>query len=352
MKKYFSHIAALLMLILVVSAALTLTSCKKKVEMPNVTEWVTHQDPISGLAVQHPKGWLINADPKRTRVYSSQAVADKFYEVYSAGSTTVVEDQGGVEIEINAEKFKDAGVGTLDAYKDVMKKNFEGLSLANERAATIGKESGFEYSFKVKVGKDTDLQGKKIIVAHDSSFFIVSVSGFNEYYDVYKPLLDKIVESIKLPKAKMKITDPNEAAKPSTEVTKFSNDFIEFEHPDNFDVSMPKEKKGGSLFALKIQGLRQDCTIDFDIFPTNKHPLDKLFDDNKGKFNPKSTGSAKIDGNDAKTLTASPAPNIDRLVYFTVKGDKLYRVILTWYKPMTSDFKPAFEKVVASMKLK
>ncbi len=352
MKKLFSQIPIILLIVIAAGITGSFTSCQKKAELPNVTEWETFQDPINGMEVQYPKGWLLNTDPKRTKVYSSQIVADKFYEVYSQGSTTVNSEQGGVEIEISSEKFKDVNVGTLEEYKATTMQSYSALNLAGEQPAMIGKENGFKYSYKVKVGKETTLQGEKIIVAHDSAFYTVSISGFNEYFDVYKPLLEKIVESVKLPKPKKVYKDPNADALPTAEVTKFSNDFVEFEHPDNFDVTMPKEKKGGSLFVLKLQGLRQDCTIDFDVFPTNKHNLDKLFDDNKGKFSPKKTGTAKIDGVDAKTLTASPAANIDREVYFAVKGDKLYRVIVTWYKPLTDNFKPAFDKVVASMKLK
>lgn len=352
MKKIPLHIPFLLILVLSIGMTAFISSCKKKAELPNVTEWETFQDPINGMEVQYPKGWLRITDPKRMKVYSTQIVSEKFYDLYSQGSTTVNEDQGGVEIEISSEKFKDINVGTLEEYKATTMQNYSALNLAGEQPAMIGKENGFRFSYKVKVGKETTLQGEKIIVSHDSAFYTVSISGFNDYFEVYKPLLDKIVESVKLPKPKVSYKDPNAAVLPSAEVSKFNNDYVEFDYPDNFAVTMPKEKKGGAIFALHVEGLRQDCTIDLDVFPTNKHNLDKLFDDNKGKFNPKKTGQSKIDGNDAKTLTASPAPNIDREVYFTVKGDKLYRLILTWHKPMTNDFKPAFDKLVASMKIK
>lgn len=352
MKKIFSYTVYIVVIVLISGIAATISSCKKKAELPNVIEWETFQDPTNGLEVQYPKGWLLMTDPKRTKVYSSQVVSEKFYEVYTQGSSVVNEDQAGVEIEISSDRFEDVSVGTLEAYKAKLVESYGPLNLANEQPASFGKENGIKYTFGVKVGKETNLRGEKWVVAHDSAFYTVSISGFNDYFEVYKPLLEKIVASVKLPKPKVSYKDPNAAALPSPEVTKFSNDFVELSHPDNFEVSMPKDKKGGAIFALKVQGLRQDCTIDLDIFPTNKHPLDKLFDDNKGKFSPKKTGSAKIDGNDAKTLTASPASNIDREVYFSVKGDKLYRVILTWYKPLTNDFKPAFDKVVASMKLK
>ncbi|MCK9410168.1 MAG: hypothetical protein WCX28_09690 [Bacteriovoracaceae bacterium] len=357
MKKTSSHIPFLVLLLLSIGIAGLITSCQKKAELPTVSDYETFQDPIKGLEVQYPKDWMRQTDPKRTKIYSSQVVSEKFYDLYSAGSTTVNSEQGGVEIEISSESFKDVNVGTLEAYKATTMQTYSVLNLSGEQPAMIGKENGFKFSYKIKVGKETMLQGEKIIVAHDSMFYTVSISGFNDYFEVYKPLLDKVVESVKLPKPKVSYKDPNAAALPSAEVSKFNNDFVEFEHPDNFDVSMPKEKKGGALHTLHLEGLRKDCTFDLDIFPmkTDKGEVkfEKFVDDNKGKFKPKATGSATVDGTNAITVTAAPpAKDIERVVYFLTKGEKIYQLVVTWYKPLTNDFKPAFEKVVASMKLK
>jgi hypothetical protein len=357
MKKLLTHMSSLATLAVLVLFSGGISSCKKTVVLPNITEWDTHQDPINGMEIQYPKGWLLNADPKSVRIYSSQGVADKFYEVYSTGTGEVGEGQGGVEVTIAWERFADAKAGTLDDYKKITMQNYSALNLGEEQPVTIGKETGASYSYKVKVSKNTTMAGKKIIVAHDSVFYIISITGFNEYFDVYTPLLDKIVASIKLPKPKERYTDPNAASKPSADVTKFANDFIEFMYPDNFSVTPVSEKKGGAILALHIEGLRKDCTVDIDIFPskTDKGEVkfDRFVDDNKAKFFPTATSDGKIDGNPSKILVAkNPTPSISRKVYFTHKGERLYRVILTWYKPMTSDFQPAFENLVASLKLK
>jgi hypothetical protein len=163
--------------------------------------------------------------------------------------------------------------------------------------------------------------------------------------------MDTIITSIKLPKPKVKITDPNEAAKPTAEFSKFFNDIVEVQYPDNFECS-DAPKKGEITYALNIKGLRQDCDVTFDVQPAKKLTVEKAFEQMKGKFNPQSTGDASIDATPAKFLMTSPAANIERKMYFVVKNDKLYRVILTWYKPMSKDFQPAFERIVASLKLK
>ncbi len=355
MKKPFINPFFLYAIAAVIGLAAVFSSCKKKLEAPVIAEWETHQDVINGSEVQSPKGWLFMADPKSKKIYSSQVVSTKFYEVYSAGSTTIGDDEGGIEIEISSTSFKDAGVGSLDAYKAKVKEDYAPFNLGAEQPAIVAKENGVSYSYKVKVGKDVNLQGMKMVVAHDSAFYIVSVAGFNDYYEAYKPILDKIVESIKLPRPKENYKDPNEASKPSPDFTKFSNDFVELEHPANFEVTFPKAK-GGAIHTLHIEGLRKDCTIDLDVFPTKTDKgqvkFEKFVEDNKVKFKPKSTGSATIDGINAVTANAAPpANNIDRKVFFVTKGEKIYQIVLTWYKPMV-EFQPAFEKVVASLKLK
>ena len=117
-------------------------------------------------------------------------------------------------------------------------------------------------------------------------------------------------------------------------------------------------KKGTSLFAMhmEVENGRKDCTIDFEVFPTKTDKGEVKFDtfvsDNKAKFKPKSTGNGKVDGLDAVILSASPAKNVARKVYFFTKGEKIYQVILTWYTPMASKFAPAFDKIMSSMKIK
>ena len=120
---------AVIVLLLTVSA--TMSSCKKPVETPVISEWDTHQDPISGLEVEFPKGWLKNVDPKAVKLYSTQAVSQKFYELYSTGTTDVNDEEGGVELTIAMESFADAQAGTLDAYKEQQLKAYEALGLAD-----------------------------------------------------------------------------------------------------------------------------------------------------------------------------------------------------------------------------
>jgi hypothetical protein len=216
---------------------------------------------------------------------------------------------------------------------------------------TVRNEPAEVIQYHAKIGPRTTIYGRRIVLAHDSSFYFMNVEAFNDDFTAYQAIVDTMLASWKLPKPKPSYKDPNEASNPSAEFTRYQGGVIDMQYPDNFEYKMIP-KKGKTEFAISFQGLRQDCTIDIDVFPAEKLTVDKVFDQNKGLFKPTQQGNATIDGNAAKYLMTTVGPNIDRKVYFTVKNDKVYRIILTWFKPMTADFQPAFEKAVNTLKIK
>ena len=333
-----------LLAVLPVVLAVVFSSCSKP-QAPVIKEWELYQDPFYGFELQYPKGWMVNAEANRIKIYLSQEAATHFFDPASGGKS-------GVEVLFGFEKFSAVGVGTLDAYKAQTKEKVAGIGVVGaEKPATLGKESGTEISYTSKINKSTTIFGRRTIVARDSVFYYLNLAGFNDDYTLYAAVFDTVLNSIRLPLPKIKSKDPNEAAKPSPEVSKYVGEFFDLQYPANFEYKLPA-KKGETIFAVNIKGLREDSDIMIDLLPAKKLTVDKVFDQNKGKFNPKSTGDATIDGNRAKYLTASPASNIERKVYFIVKNDKVYRIILTWNRPMSGDFQPAFEKAVASLKIK
>ena len=110
----------------------------------------------------------------------------------------------------------------------------------------------------------------------------------------------------------------------------------------------------GVRFVGNKDGMRNDCSIDIDIRPAKKLELAKVVEQNSKFFDPKSKGETNIGGDKAMYLNYAPQKvrNINSRVYFIVKNDRIYRIILNYYTPMKKDFLPAFEKVVASIRLK
>ena len=327
---------------------ITISSCGKKVEAPKIEKWATHDDPYMEFKIDYPDGWLVSADPKKLDIYSGQEVANSFYELKNG--LPISGDPKGIEIEFGSTKFIDAKVGTVEAFRDLEKANWEGIEFANEKTISMGKENGVEFTISAKL-PDAKLSVREIIVARDSVFYFLKLSGLNDYFEVYSSVFEQIIGSVKLPRAKLKSGD-DDVVKPSKDLAKYSDDYFEFSYPDNFEKSSPA-LKGKTIYAINFMGYRQDCTFQLDVMPAEKLDVEKVFNQNKGRFpNIKSEGSVTIDGNAAKFLNYSPVAKVDQRVYFTVKNDKVYRIILTWFTPMANDFKPAFEKVVSTIKIK
>ncbi|MCX6138964.1 MAG: hypothetical protein NTV54_15910 [Ignavibacteriales bacterium] len=332
--------------VLILSAAalaMLLFSCGAP-KAPEVKEWTVYESPV-GFEFQYPKGWLIMDEANLVRIYPTNEAAMSF------GPPVDPEATNGVEIRFGYERYKDLGIGTLAAYKDT---NIARIKALNEVGKTwtsiMAKENAEVIEYKAKVSAKATIYGKRIVVSHDSVFYYLNFEAFNKDYEAYLPIVDSIIASVRLPKAKVtKVTE--DVSKPSAELKTLQNDKVELKHPDNFDPTYPKPK-GKSTMTLQLMGYRNDCVVTLDIFPSEKLSLEKVVEQNKGKFPGTSTGDASIDGVPAKFINYSAAKDVDGRAYFIVKGDKFYRVVITWYKPMKTDFLPAFEKVIGSLKLK
>jgi hypothetical protein len=80
--------------------------------------------------------------------------------------------------------------------------------------------------------------------------------------------------------------------------------------------------------------------------------IDKVVEQNSKSIKATSRGEGRIDGMRAPYFVYSPMKNIRSRIYFVVKNDKFYRIIMNYYTPMENDFLPAFEKIIGSIRLK
>ena len=89
-----------------------------------------------------------------------------------------------------------------------------------------------------------------------------------------------------------------------------------------------------------------------DVFGAKGLTVEKVFDQNKGKYKATATGKATISGQPALTLTYAPTATVERRFYFVVKSDKVYRVTMDWYRPQRDQYLAIYDRVIASIKLK
>jgi hypothetical protein len=137
---------------------------------------------------------------------------------------------------------------------------------------------------------------------------------------------------------------------PSESFDTFNGKLFSFEYPDNFNTTNPN--KGSFEEVAELRGRRLDCTIRFDVFDAKGLTLDKVFDQNKGRFRGATAGSATIGGQPARTLTGAATKDVMRKMYFVIHNGKVIRITTDWFKPQSEHYTAAYDKVIASVKLK
>lgn len=138
---------------------------------------------------------------------------------------------------------------------------------------------------------------------------------------------------------------------PSREFIIFSDKVLSLSYPSNFNPVQPAPK-GEVSFTLILQGYRNDSNVLIDVRPAKKLTLEKVIEQNTKFYKPTSTGETTIDGNKSMYLSYSMTKDVASRAYFVVKNDKIYRVIINYYKPSEKDFLPAFEKTISSIQIK
>lgn len=337
-----SKIRILLMLCV---APLLWQGCAKKVVKVNITEWDRFEDPYFKVTFPYPKGWIVVNEPGKITIYSSQEATNKFFDPTSVNPP-------GVRLVVTQDK--DSLKSTIDQFmKDFRDdKTQSGFDAKQTIDKTIEGLPAKEVEYAGFYDKDTKLSGIRAVAWKDSSFYSLTFEAFNDLYEPYKLVYDSALASLTLPKPKEKSKNPLDEVIPAKETKALKNDFLEMTVPENMEATYPKPA-GEVTFNMNLIIYRKDCTIDVDVRPAKKLTLEKVVDQNSKKIsNVKGKGSATISGEKSQYFNYSPAKDIKSRLYYVVKNDKIFRVIINYYAPMEKDFLPAFEKSIASIRFK
>ena len=307
-----------------------------KVAPVAVGEMTEYHDPGIGFRIQYPKGWTPNTEVGRARFYNAADVDKKFLDPTGP-------DPFGVEVSVDAKKVTDIP-GALKQIRDDLA---QAGTLGQEVPVTVGNIPATKIPFQANYGGKNILTGHHILFAADSIVYDLGFAGFGDYYNAYAAVFDATLKSFQPQKAAVKGRDET---LPSESYTNGDTKYFTYQYPENFNFSTPP--KGSFEFSLELHGYRQDCSIRFDVFDAKKLTVDKVFDQNKGKYKSRGTGKATIGGENALYVSYAAAPQVDSRAYFTVHNDKVYRVTINWYKPQEKEYIAAFEKMIASIKFK
>ncbi len=319
-------------------ALLFLQGCSEKAAV-TVGELKTYSDPVYEFGMQYPKEWLESAQAgEKMTIFSSQDTYDWLLTPENAQGK-----KPGAWIEIGTDTSRNKTLAEFAEIQAAKIKSHQFKVTGQENVKLAGVDA-----IKINYTYST-LSGFAIVAASDSMMTYVEYNAVGKKFQDYKVIIDTVLATTKLAHRQVK-KNPMDEFKPSAVVQTHRDEYIDYSYPDNFTgKNLPK---GTNLIVTQIIGPRQDCSVQFDVFDAKNLTVEKVFDQNKGKYKAKSQGSVTIDGQKAMYVAYAPRPDIDSRVYFVVKNNRVTRITMSWYKPMDSDYWPAYEKVLGSLKLK
>jgi hypothetical protein len=83
---------------------------------------------------------------------------------------------------------------------------------------------------------------------------------------------------------------------------------------------------------------------------TKQKSLKKIVDENSPKYKNAKPVDTKIGGQPAYVMSYSFRKDDLSRVYYVLKGNKLYKITMNWFKGEEQDYLPIFEKSIASIK--
>ena len=322
-----------------VSTLLLLGGCggEKKMEPVAVGEMETYKDPAVGFQLQHPKTWVVNAQVGRAAFYNATDVDKKFLDPTGVGTI-------GVEISVTVTKSPDP-VAAIKKWRE--ERTAEFYQLQADQVVTVAGKEATKIQYSANYGNKNIINGHHIFIPIDTTLYDLSFAGFGDSYNAYAAVFEASLKSFQLPKAPEKGRDET---LPSETFAEYDAKMFTFQYPDNFNFTNPP--KGKNEIVVGLRGVRLDCNILFDVFGTQGLSLEKVFDQNKGRYKGAAEGKATVGGQPALTLTLSATKDVERRVYFAVKNDKVVRITMDWYKPQRTEYLAAYEKVISSIKFK
>ncbi len=329
----------LVQLFLIAFSAIILVSCGEdnKVKAPEITEFDKYQDPVTQMELTYPKGWVKASEAgSRFITYSSSEARTEFLNM---GRVLNEEDIPGAKIDFVTIKKQDtvtmeAFIENQKVYSPETYKTPENVTIDGLPAVKLS------YSFPYKV---SNLAGDMYIVTKDSQLVtVITTEVIGDQYETLKPKFQEILKSVKVgvKPDNTKKTILKEADPPSTTFKNVSGNGFSISIPDNFTLS-------GSGAKYSISGDRRaDCAISITSEDSKKNSLDDILKQNEklGKAS-KTTLGGKPAG-----LINIAKKDLDSKLYFVVIGDKLYKVFATYYKPEAASYRPAFTKMLGSLK--
>jgi hypothetical protein len=328
-----------IVLIVAIGLVLALTGCggKKEVELVPVGNLVDYRDPGFGFSLKHPEGWKADAQVGRAHFYNVDGVDMKFRDPLGNYPNGVV-----FAVDVTKTQYPNEERKKL---ADEMKAS--GMQVDPEEAVMVGGKEGTRVKYVAAYSKSSVITGYHIYIEADTLLYDIGAAGFGDTYDAYKLVLDTVLASFHFPRP---VEPGRDQTLPSESFAQSDTKLFTFSYPDNFNFE--QIPKGNNEIAVGLRGARLDAAIRFEVFDAKGLTVEKVVEQNKGRFPGASTGKTTVGGQQAITLTGSVTRDVERRMVFVVKDGKVYRIIMDWFKPQRAQYLAAYDQVLASVKFR
>jgi hypothetical protein len=319
--------------------ALALAGCGKKEVLPvPVGKMNEYRDPGFGFTIRYPENWKQLGTTGKALFTESQEMADKFIDP-SKGI------EGG---RVLVEAIPFAGKAPEDLITEA-KAGLEAqqAEVSPQAAVTVGGKPSVKVPYSIQATSKTKIFGYEIYVPGDTALYKLTVEGYGDQFGAYTAVFDEMVKSFVPPVVVAKTAD---VWSPAPTSSKLDSKYFTMGYPDNMEFV--DVKKGDKDYVVELRADRQDVSIHVDVFGAVGLTVEKVWEQNKGRYRARATGETAVDGMKTFWVDYTPMANVSSRAYFTVKNDKVVRTTLNWYAPKREVYFPVLEGMVKSLKLK
>jgi hypothetical protein len=326
-------------LAVLLSLLMLAAGCGKKEVLPvPVGKMNEYRDPGFGFTMQYPGNWKQLGTVGKALFTESQDMADKFIEPTKGieGGRVIVEaiPFGGKKPE---EMMTDGKAALVEQQAEV----------GADAVVTVGGKQAVKIPYSIQATSKSKIFGYEIYVPGDTAMYKLTIEGYGDQFNAYAGVFDAMVKSFTVPVVVAKAPDTWSPAPTSSPL---DSKFFTMTYPDNMEFV--DVKKGDKDYVVEMRADRLDVSIHVDVFGAVGLTVDKVWEQNKGRYKSRGTGETALDGNKTYWVDYSPVANIGSRAYFTVKNDKVIRTTLNWFAPKRDVYFPVLEAMVKSMKIK
>ncbi len=328
-----------------VALVMTLAGCSRKATPVPVEGLELRKDEARKFEMKVPKNWFV----QQRRGDLILAVSTK---AHSSRFLSFGKGKGGAKVEMRVIPMD--STTTIDSLVKRSKLEFEdNLDRYERTQTTLGGKPGQKLSVKFDQ-EDGEFRSEAYFAENDSLVTIVTFAAFGNTFSDYEKDFQEILASVKLPvrpvAAPVTPQGPAAPEPPSDTLRNYNAPDFTIQIPQNFQGT---KGQSSGLSSMSFAGSRLDCTIQIDVFDAKEQKnLDKIIEQNKSRYGGGNATPTSLSGVKAMYFTYNPAANIQSRAYFMVKGDRMVRVTMNWFKPEQAVYLPIFEKCLATFKLK